>query len=119
MRKIIDTRRKRLKRKASIRKKIHGTPERPRMTVYKSNAYTYVQAIDDSSGTTVAAASNLEKDQRGIANKAAALGQLGTLIAERLKAKNVTAVVFDRNGYRYHGKVKAIAEGARKAGISF
>ena len=119
MRKIMDTRRKRLKRKASIRKKIQGTPERPRMTVYKSNAYTYVQAIDDSSGTTVAAASTLEKDHRGIANKAASLDQLGALIAERLKAKKVTTVVFDRNGYRYHGKVKAVAEGARKAGISF
>jgi len=119
MRKIIDTRRKRLKRKASIRKKIHGTPERPRMTVYKSNSFTYVQAIDDSSGTTVAAASNREKEHRGIANKVTALEQLGTLLAQRLKAKNVTAVVFDRNGYRYHGKVKAVAEGARKAGISF
>ncbi len=118
MRKINDTRRKRLKRKASIRKKVQGTPERPRLTVFKSNSYTYVQVIDDSSGTTVAAASNLEKEQRGIPNKAAALGQLGALIAERLKAKKVTAVVFDRNGYRYHGKVKAIAEGARKAGIS-
>ena len=118
MRKIIDTRRKRLKRKASIRKKIHGTPERPRLTVYKSNAYTYVQAIDDAAGTTVAAASNLEKDQRGIVNKTAALEKLGQLIGERLKARNITAVVFDRNGYRYHGKVKAIADGARKAGIS-
>ena len=119
MRKIMDTRRKRLKRKASIRKKIHGTPVRPRMTVYKSNAYTYVQVIDDASGVTLAAASNLEKDHRGIANKVEALGQLGALIAERLKAKKITTVVFDRNGYAYHGKVKAIAEGARKAGISF
>ena len=119
MRKIIDTRRKRLKRKASIRKKIHGTPERPRMTVYKSNAYTYVQVIDDVAGATLAAASNLEKDQRGIANTVAALGKLGELIGERLKAKKITTVVFDRNGYRYHGKVKAVAEGARKAGISF
>jgi len=119
MRRIIDTRRKRLKRKASIRKKIHGTPARPRMTVYKSNAYTYVQVIDDDAGKTLAAASNLEKDQRGIANTVATLEKLGQLIGERLKAKKITAVVFDRNGYRYHGKVKAIAEGARKAGISF
>ena len=119
MRKIIDTRRKRLKRKASIRKKLHGTPERPRMTVYKSNAYTYVQVIDDDAGRTLAAASNLEKDQRTIANTVAALGKLGELIGERLKARQITAVIFDRNGYRYHGKVKAIAEGARKAGIRF
>jgi large subunit ribosomal protein L18 len=110
--------RKRMKRKASIRKRIRGTQERPRLTVYKSNTHTYVQAVDDDTGRTLAAVSNLEKEQRGIANKASALGRLGELIAERLKAKNITAVVFDRNGYRYHGKVKAIADGARKAGIS-
>jgi large subunit ribosomal protein L18 len=118
MKKIIDKTRKRLKRKASIRKKIRGTPERPRLTVYKSNSYTYVQVIDDAAGATLAAASNLEKDQRGMGNKVAQLEKLGMLIGERLKAKNITAVVFDRNGYRYHGKVKAVADGARKAGIS-
>jgi large subunit ribosomal protein L18 len=118
MKKIDDTTRKRLKRKASIRKKIHGTPERPRLTVYKSNRHTYVQAIDDLAGKTVAAASNLEKGHRDIGNTTAALEKLGQLVAERLKAKSVAAVVFDRNGYRYHGKVKAIADGARKAGIA-
>jgi len=118
MKKIDDTTRRRLKRKASIRKKIHGTPERPRLTVYKSNRYTYVQVVDDVAGKTIAAASNLEKDQRSMGNKVANLEKLGQLIAERLKAKNVAAVVFDRNGYRYHGKVKAIADGARKAGIA-
>ncbi len=117
MRKISDTARKRLKRKASIRKRISGTTERPRLTVYKSNSYTYVQVIDDTKGATLAAASNLEKDQRAMGNKVASLEKLGALIAERLTAKNITAVVFDRNGYRYHGKVKAIADGARKAGI--
>ena len=117
MKKANDTTRKRQKRKASIRKKISGTPERPRLTVYKSNSYTYVQAIDDKAGTTLAAASNLEKEHRDIANKVAALEKLGLLIGQRLKEKNITAVVFDRNGYRYHGKVKAIADGARKAGI--
>jgi large subunit ribosomal protein L18 len=118
MKKINDTTRKRLKRKASIRKKVKGTPERPRLTVYKSSRHTYVQVIDDDKGATLAAASNLEKDQRQMGNKVAALEKLGLLIGERLKAKNITAVVFDRNGYRYHGKVKAIADGARKAGIS-
>jgi large subunit ribosomal protein L18 len=118
MKKIDDTTRKRLKRKASIRKKIHGTPEKPRLTVYKSNRYTYVQAVDDSAGKTLAAASNLEKDHRDIPNKVTTLEKLGLLIAERLKAKNISAVVFDRNGYKYHGKVKAIAEGARKGGIT-
>ncbi len=118
MKKMIDKTRKRMKRKASIRKRIQGTPERPRLTVYKSNRYTYVQAIDDLAGVTLAAASNLEKEHREIANKVASLEKLGELIGQRLKAKNIAAVVFDRNGYRYHGKVKAIAEGARKAGIS-
>ncbi len=117
MRKINDKARKRLKRKASIRKKISGTAERPRLSVYKSNRYTYVQAIDDQKGVTLAAASNLEKDQRPMGNKVGGLEKLGQLIAERLKAKSIAAVVFDRNGYRYHGKVKAIADGARKAGV--
>ena len=79
MKKIIDKTRKRLKRKASIRKKIQGTPERPRLTVYKSNRYTYVQAIDDDAGATLAAASNLEKEHRGIANKVAEMEKLGLL----------------------------------------
>ncbi len=118
MKKIIDKTRKRLKRKASIRKRLSGTPERPRLTVYKSNRHTYVQAVDDLAGQTLAAASNLEKEHRDIVNKTAALEKLGQLIGERLKAKNITAAVFDRNGYRYHGKVKAIADGARKAGIN-
>jgi large subunit ribosomal protein L18 len=118
MKKINEKTRMRLKRKASIRKKIRGTPERPRLTVYKSNRYTYVQAIDDGAGVTLATASNLEKEHRDIANKVAAMEKLGVLIGERLKAKKIVAVVFDRNGYRYHGKMKAIADGARKAGIS-
>ncbi len=117
MRKLEEKTRKRLKRKLSIRKKIHGTPERPRLTVYKSNRFTYVQAVDDVAGRTLAAASNREKEHRDIKNAVAQMEKLGTLIAERLKAKNIAAVVFDRNGYRYHGKVKAVAEGARKAGI--
>ncbi len=118
MRKIVEKARKRMKRKASIRKKVSGTPERPRLSVYKSNRHTYVQAVDDTAGVTVAAASNMEKDLRGGKNRVADMEALGARVAERLKAKKVTAVVFDRNGYRYHGKVKAIADGARKAGIA-
>ncbi len=117
MKKLVDTARKRLKRKASIRKKLSGTAERPRLTVYKSNRRTYVQAIDDAAGATLASASNLEKEARASTNKVGDMESLGLRIAERLKAKKITAVVFDRNGYRYHGKVKAIADGARKAGI--
>jgi large subunit ribosomal protein L18 len=118
MKKLVEKTRKRMKRKASIRKKVSGTPERPRLSVYKSNRRTYVQAVDDAAGVTIAAASNLEKDARGGTNKVADMEALGARIAERLKAKKVSAVVFDRNGYRYHGKVKAIADGARKAGIT-
>jgi large subunit ribosomal protein L18 len=117
MKKLIEKTRKRLKRKASIRKKIQGTPARPRLTVYKSNRHTYVQAIDDTTGRTLASASNVEKAEKGTANKVANMEKLGTLIAERLKSKNIQAVTFDRNGYKYHGKVKAIADGARKSGI--
>lgn len=119
MRKIEEKTRKRLKRKQSIRKKIRGTLETPRLTVYKSNRYTYVQAVDDVNGRTVAAASNLEKEQRGIKNVVGEMEKLGVLIGQRLIAKKVQAVVFDRNGYKFHGKVKAVADGARKAGIRF
>ena len=87
--------------------------------MYKSNRHTYVQAIDDAAGRTLASASNLEKDHRDIKNVAADLARLGELIGERLKGTIIEAVVFDRNGTKYHGKVKAVADGARKAGIRF
>jgi large subunit ribosomal protein L18 len=119
MRKLDEKTRKRLKRKLSIRKKIAGTAEKPRLTVYKSNRHTYIQAIDDVKGCTLASASNQEKDQRGIKNAVSGLEKLGLLIGQRLLAKDIKTVVFDRNGYRYHGKVKAVADGARKAGIKF
>jgi large subunit ribosomal protein L18 len=118
MKKLVEKARRRLKRKASIRKRVSGTAERPRMSVYKSNRRTYVQAVDDVAGVTIAAVSNLEKEARAGTNKVADMEALGVRIAERLKAKKVSAVVFDRNGYKYHGKVKAIADGARKAGIA-
>jgi large subunit ribosomal protein L18 len=119
MRKIEEKTRKRLKRKQSIRKKIDGTPDRPRLTVYKSNRYTYIQAVDDVNGRTIASASNLEKDQRGVKNVVSEMEKLGLLIGKRLLEKKVQTVVFDRNGYKFHGKVKAVADGARKAGIKF
>lgn len=119
MRKMEEKTRRRLKRKASIRKRISGTADRPRLSVYKSNRHTYVQAIDDASGRTLASASNLEKDHRDIKNVATDLARLGALIGERLKARSIETVVFDRNGAKYHGKVKVVAEGARKAGIRF
>ena len=113
---------RRNKVKARIRGRVSGTPERPRLTIYKSLKRIYVQAVDDTQGITLAAASSLEKDLRASLKNGAnieAAKAVGARIAARLKEKGIEAVVFDRNGYRYHGKVKAIAEAARKAGISF
>ena len=113
---------RRLRIKKRIRKKIFGTAERPRLTVYKSNRYIYVQAIDDERGVTLAAASTLEKEFRekhpNTKNKEAAAA-LGKIIAERLLSKGIKTVVFDRNGYPYHGRVKALADAAREAGLKF
>ena len=110
---------RRMRRKKHIRKTLSGVAERPRMTVYKSGRYLYVQAVDDRQGHTVASASNIEKDLRKIKSNTAGAAQLGQVVAERLKEKKIDTVVFDRNGYVYHGVVKSIAEGARKAGIRF
>ena len=117
MRKLQDKMRKRIRRKYSIRKKIRCSPERPRLTIYKSNRYTYVQVIDDFKGVTIAAASNLEKDSKKIKNTVKDIGKLGEVLGERLKKKNIATVTFDRNGYPYHGIVKAVVDGVRKVGI--
>ncbi len=119
MKKLIEKQRRRLKRKLRIRKRINGTPERPRITIYKSNRYTYVQAIDDTKGITLASASNIEKDLRDIKNRVEDVKKLGEVIAQRLKEKKIDKAVFDRNGYLFHGIVKAVADGARKAGLKF
>jgi large subunit ribosomal protein L18 len=96
--------------------------ERPRLSVFRSNRYIYVQIIDDRNGKTLASASSLERDLRtkyaAHANTAAA-GEVGKLIAERAKAAGVSTVVFDRGGYRYHGRIKALADAAREGGLSF
>jgi len=119
MKKINEKIRKRGKRKMRIRKKIKCGAERPRMTIYKSNHYTYVQVIDDIKGKTLAAASNLEKELKGIKNTVKDVGKLGDVIGKRLIEKKIKTVTFDRNGYPFHGIVKAVADGARKAGIKF
>jgi large subunit ribosomal protein L18 len=119
MQKELDKIRKRRRRKMHVRKKLKCSPERPRVTIFKSNRYTYLQAIDDKQGVTLAAVSNLEKDLKGIKNKVDAIGELGRVMGERLKSKNINSIAFDRNGYPYHGIVKAVAEGIRKAGIDF
>jgi len=119
LRKMVEKDRKRLKRKVHIRKRITGTVERPRMTVFKSNRSLSIQIIDDVKGHTLASASTLEKDLKSIKATVAGAAQLGEVMGKRLLEQNIKAVVFDRNGYLYHGLVKAMADGARKAGVQF
>ena len=119
LRKMLEKDRKRLKRKVHIRKRISGTPERPRMTVTRSNRRISVQIIDDTKGHTLASASTLEKEFRDIKANINGAAQLGEAMGKRLLEKNIKTVVFDRNGYLYHGVIKALADGTRKAGIEF
>ena len=119
LRKMVEKDRKRFKRKVHIRKRLSGTAERPRMTVFKSNRSLSIQIVDDTKGHTLASASTLEKELRSIKATVAGAGQLGEVMGKRLLEKDIKAVVFDRNGYLYHGLVKAMADGARKAGVQF
>jgi len=119
LRKMVEKDRKRLKRKIHIRKRISGNAERPRMTVFRSNKSLSVQIIDDIKGCTLASASTLEKELRDIKANVEGAGKLGEIMGKRLLEKNIKSVVFDRSGYLYHGVVKAIADGTRKAGIVF
>ena len=111
--------------KFRIRKRMAGTPERPRLSVFRSVSHIYVQVIDDRTGQTVASASTIDAVVKGQLPKGVAGGNLkgaelvGTAIAERLKEKGITKVVFDRNGFLYHGRVRAVAEAARSAGLEF
>lgn len=112
----------RLKRKKRIRKKMNGTVERPRMTVFRSTKHIYSQIIDDTQGITLVTASTTEKEireQQKFENKTAAAVYVGQLIAERAVQKGIKSVVFDRNGFLYHGRIKAVSDGARKAGLDF
>ncbi|MDC7217437.1 MAG: 50S ribosomal protein L18 [Spirochaetales bacterium] len=110
---------KRLQRKKHVRKRISGTAERPRLTVFKSNKNLSVQVIDDIKGHTLVSASTLEKDLAAVKVNIEGGSQLGKVIGERMKAAGISTIVFDRNGYMYHGVVKAIAEAARAEGIQF
>jgi large subunit ribosomal protein L18 len=111
--------------KFRIRKRMTGTPERPRLSVFRSVSHIYVQVIDDRTGQTVASASSIDAKVKGQMPAGVAGGNLkgaelvGTAIAERLKEKGITKVVFDRNGFLYHGRVRAVAEAARSAGLEF
>jgi large subunit ribosomal protein L18 len=119
MSRLEEKRRRRQRRKLHIRKRVVGTAEKPRMSVYRSARYLYVQVIDDAGGRTLASVSNLEKQLRAIKSNRAGAEQLGEVIGKRLKEKSIARVVFDRNGYLYHGLVRSIADGARKTGIQF
>jgi len=119
LRKMLEKDRKRQKRKVHIRKYLSGTAERPRLSVTRSNKALYMQVIDDAKGHTLASVSTLEKDLQNLKPNLEGAGQLGELMGKRLLEKNIKSVVFDRNGYLYHGLVKAMADGARKAGIQF
>jgi large subunit ribosomal protein L18 len=110
------------RRKLRIRKKVNGSPARPRLTVFRSAKHIYAQVIDDTTGQTVAHASTLSKDLKGTLdndNKVDAAKKVGALIAKICKSKKIDRVVFDRNGYLYHGRVSALAQAAREAGLEF
>lgn len=112
----------RVKRKKRVRSKVFGTEARPRLSVFRSAAHIYVQAVADDLGRTLAEASTLSKDLQGTIEgrkKAEAAGEVGKLVAQRLLAKGISEVVFDRGRFLYHGRVKALAEAAREAGLKF
>ena len=117
--KKIDRKAERERRHARVRNKISGTADRPRLCVFRSNNNLFVQVIDDVAGNTLAQASTLDKEVKTKASNIAAATEVGTLVAKRAIEKKIDTVVFDRNGYLYHGKVKALAEAAREVGLKF
>ncbi len=109
----------RARRHVRVRKKIRGTPERPRLAVFRSNRYIYAQVIDDTSGRTLAAASSQERELRDRRLTVETAAAVGSLVAERAKAAGIGSVVFDRGGFKYHGRIKALADAARESGLEF
>jgi large subunit ribosomal protein L18 len=109
----------RQKRHTRVRKRVQGTPERPRLNVYRSTNNIYAQIIDDLAGKTLVAASSLDASLKGEKSDKGTGGTVGTLVAERAKAAGVTKVVFDRGGYLYHGRIQALADAARENGLDF
>ena len=109
----------RLRRHARVRAKISGTPECPRLNVFRSNAHIHVQIIDDVNGVTLASASSMEKGFEGFGGNKEAARKVGEAVAKAALAKGISEVVFDRSGYIYHGRVKELAEGAREGGLKF
>ena len=114
-----NTNAQRLKRHKRVRAKISGTPEMPRLNVFRSEANIYAQVIDDVNGVTLVSASSLDKAIEGYGGNVAAATAVGKLVAERALAKGIETVVFDRGGYLYHGRVAELAEGAREGGLEF
>lgn len=114
---------RRTRRKMSVRRNITGSTERPRLTIFRSLTHIYAQIIDDTKGITLASASTTDKEVRGKITgemtKSDESKLVGTVLAQRAKANNVTTVAFDRNGFLYHGRVKALADGAREGGLKF
>ncbi len=111
-----------LRRKRRVRKRIVGTPERPRLAVYRSNKHIYAQVIDDAAGRTLASASTQSPELKGVLKSTGtitAAAQVGTLLAQKALSAKVVRVIFDRNRFRYHGRVKTLAEAARKGGLEF
>ncbi len=117
--KIIDKKANRVKRHVRVRAKISGTPDCPRLNVFRSAKHIYAQLIDDTKGVTLCSASTLEKGFEGFGGNAEAAKKVGRKLAERAKEKGINDVVFDRSGYVYHGRVAALAEGAREGGLNF
>lgn len=107
------------RRRARVRRKLRGTSVRPRLSVYRSNRYIYAQVIDDTEGTTLAAASSQEPELRSDRLNLETAAKVGSLVADRAKEAGVSTVVFDRGGYKYHGRLKALADAAREAGLEF
>jgi len=114
-----DRKKARVKRHLRIRKKISGTPEMPRLSVYRSEKNIYAQIIDDVNGITLVSASSLDKDFNGVGSNVEGAKTVGELIAKKALEKGIDKVVFDRGGYIYHGRIKELAAGAREAGLQF
>ena len=117
--KIVDKKANRVKRHKRVRGKVSGTAQCPRLNVFRSARHIYAQLIDDNAGVTLCSASTLEKSFEGLGGNIDAAKKIGSTLAERAKDKGITDVVFDRSGYVYHGRVAALAEGAREGGLNF
>ncbi|RJQ53573.1 MAG: 50S ribosomal protein L18 [Actinobacteria bacterium] len=122
MNKAVEKREGRVRRHKRVRKQVHGTPAKPRLAVFRSNVEIYAQIVDDTSGKTLVSASSIDKEGRkrtSSGSNSEGAREIGKLVAERAKAAGIEKVVFDRGGNLYHGRVKALAEGAREAGLQF